>query len=162
MARVEQRIEVGVPVDVAYDQWTQFESFPRFMEGVKEVEQVDDKRLHWTAEVAGQERSWDAEIVDQTPNRRVAWKSTSGTPNAGAVQFRALDDQRTEIAVTMEAEPEGVVEQAGEALGFLDRRVKGDLERFADFVERRRRPTGAWEGEIHGDNVRPDPDGPAR
>jgi uncharacterized membrane protein len=162
MSRVQQSIDVDVPVDVAYDQWTQFESFPRFMEGVKEVEQVDDKRLRWTAEVGGQERSWDAEIVDQTPNQRVAWKSVSGTDNAGAVQFKPLDGSRTRIDVTMEAEPEGVVEKAGDALGFLDRRVKGDLERFAEFIQRRGQPTGAWEGEIHGDKVRPDPDGPAR
>jgi uncharacterized membrane protein len=162
MARVEQSIEVDVPISVAYDQWTQFESFPRFMEGVKQVQQLDDKHLRWTAEVAGQERSWEAEIVDQTPNRRVAWKSLGGTTNAGAVQFKPLDGSRTKIDVTLEAEPKTVVEKAGEALGFLDRQVKGDLERFAEFIEERRRPTGAWEGEIHGDEVRPDPDGPNR
>lgn len=162
MSRVQQSIDVDVPVDVAYDQWTQFESFPRFMEGVKEVKQLDDKHLRWTAEVAGVERSWDAEIVDQTPNRRVAWKSTSGTENAGAIQFEPLDVARTRIEVTMDAEPEGVVERAGDALGLLDRQVKDDLGRFAKFIERRRQATGAWEGEIHGDEVRPDPDGPAR
>ena len=162
MSRVEQQVEVNVPVSVAYDQWTQFESFPRFMEGVERVEQLDEKRLRWTASVAGQERTWNAEIVDQTPNTRIAWKSTDGTENAGAVKFEPVSPDRTRIDITIDAEPEGLVERAGDALGFLDRRVKGDMERFAEFIEGRGQPTGAWEGEIHGDEVRPDPDGSAR
>ncbi len=153
MARVEQSIEVDVPVNVAYDQWTQFEAFPQFMEGVLRVVQLDDKRLAWEAEVAGQKREWTAEIVDQTPNTRVAWRSTGGEKNDGAVLFHSLDAGRTKIDLTIEAEPDGPLENIGTALGFLDRRVKGDLERFKAFIEQRGAPTGAWRGEIHGDRV---------
>lgn len=153
MSRVEKTIEIDVPARVAYDQWTQFESFPQFMDGVESVIQRDDKRLDWTATIAGQTRSWTAEIVDQTPDRRIAWKSTSGTDNAGAVLFEPLDADRTRMTLTIDAEPEGVVERVGDAAGFLDRRVQGDLERFKTFIERRDTPTGAWRGEIHGDAV---------
>jgi uncharacterized membrane protein len=162
MSRVQQQVEVDAPVHKVYDQWTQFESFPRFMEGVKRVEQLDDKRLRWTAEIAGQERSWDAEIVDQTPDTRIAWKSTDGTENAGAVLFEPIGPDRTRVDLTIDAEPEGPVERAGDYLGFLDRRIKGDMERFAEFIEGRGQPTGAWQGEIHGDEVRPDPTGSLR
>ncbi len=153
MSRVEKTIEIDVPARVAYDQWTQFESFPEFMDGVESVTQRDDKRLDWTATIGGQTRSWTAEIVDQTPDRRIAWKSTSGTENAGAVLFEPVDADRTRITLTIDAEPEGVVERVGDAAGFLDRRVQGDLERFKTFIERRDTPTGAWRGEIHGDAV---------
>ena len=162
MSRVQQQVEVDAPVHKVYDQWTQFESFPRFMEGVKRVEQLDDKRLRWTAEIAGQERSWDAEIVDQTPDTRIAWKSTDGTENAGAVLFEPIGPDRTRVDLTIDAEPEGPIERAGDYLGFLDRRIKGDMERFAEFIEDRGQPTGAWQGEIHGDEVRPDPTGSLR
>jgi uncharacterized membrane protein len=157
MSRVEQSIEVEVPVRIAYDQWTQFESFPRFMEGVVRVMQGDDKTLLWWVVVGGQRKQWTAEIVDQTPDRRVAWKSTQGTENAGAVMFEPLGPTRTQITLRIDAEPDGILERMGDAAGFLDRRVAGDLERFKAFIESRLRPTGAWRGEIHGDEVEPDP-----
>jgi uncharacterized membrane protein len=153
MARVKKTIEVDVPVRVAYDQWTQFEDFPEFMDGIERVVQVDDRILDWTATVGGQTRSWRAEIVDQTPDKRIAWKATEGTSNAGAVVFEALGTERTQVELTLEADPDGPVDTAGVALGFLDRRVDGDLGRFKTYIEARREPTGAWTGEIHGTSV---------
>jgi uncharacterized membrane protein len=153
MARIERQIEVEVPVSAAYDQWTQFESFPSFMDGVERVIQRDDKFLHWSVTIGGQRRDWTAEIVDQTPDTRIAWRSIGGAANAGAVRFTALGPERTLVSLTIEAEPEGPLEVAGTALGFLDRRVTGDLERFKAFIERRGAPTGAWRGEIHGERV---------
>ncbi len=153
MPRFEDSVEVNVPVRAAYDQWTQFEEFPKFMEGVRHVRQLDDKRLEWTADIANQEKVWTAEITDQTPDTRVAWKSTSGAENAGAVMFTALDPGRTRVTLKMDADPEGLVETVGANLGFLERRVKGDLERFKEFIESRGTPTGAWRGEIHGSEV---------
>jgi uncharacterized membrane protein len=153
MTSVEQRIDVDVPVTVAYDQWTQFETFPQFMDGVQSVVQRDDRTLDWVVTVAGQRREWTAEIVDQTPDQRVAWKSIAGTENAGAVLFAPLGSDRTRITLRIEAEPDGIVDRMGEAAGFLDRRVQGDLERFKTFIEARRTPTGAWRGEIHGDAI---------
>jgi uncharacterized membrane protein len=156
MPRFESSIDVDVPVRLAYDQWTQFEEFPRFMEGVESVVQRDDKMLDWTAEIAGQRKEWTAEITDQTPDTRVAWKSVGGDENAGAVLFEALDGDRTRVTLKLDADPEGVVETVGANLGFLERRVKGDLERFKEFIESRGVPTGAWRGEIHGDRVTED------
>ena len=153
MPRFEDSIDVEVPVRVAYDQWTQFEEFPRFMDGVKRVAQLDDKTLEWTATVAGQDKVWTAEITDQTPETRVAWKSTTGAENAGAVLFKELGPDRTRVTLKMDADPEGVVETVGANLGFLERRVKGDLERYKEFIESQGTPTGAWRGEIHGDRV---------
>lgn len=155
MARIQKSIEVGVPIRIAYDQWTQFEEFPEFMEGVDSVVQRDDQFLDWTATVGGQTRSWTAKIVDQTPNVRIAWKAVEGAENAGAVLFTQLGPDRTRIDLTIDAEPEGPVETAGTALGFLDRRVEGDLDRFKTFIEDRRQPTGAWTGQIHGSDVTP-------
>jgi uncharacterized membrane protein len=148
MTTVEQSIDVEVPITTAYNQWTQFEEFPRFMEGVKSVTQVDDTHLRWRAEVAGKEETWDAEITEQHPDERVAWKSTSGADNAGVVTFHRIDEQTTRVALQLDVAPEGVVESAGTALGFLDRRVKGDLERFKTFIEGRGAPTDAWRGEV--------------
>ncbi len=156
MPRFEASIDVDVPVRLVYDQWTQFEEFPRFMEGVQRVVQRDDKTLDWTAEVAGQRKEWTAEITDQTPDTRVAWKSVGGDENAGAVLFESLDGDRTRVTLKLDADPEGLVETVGANLGFLERRVKGDLERFKAFIESRRVPTGAWRGEIHGDRVTDD------
>ena len=156
MPRFEASIDVDVPVRLVYDQWTQFEEFPRFMEGVEGVVQRDDKTLAWTAEVAGQRKEWTAEITDQTPDTRVAWKSVGGDENAGAVLFESLDGERTRVTLKLDADPEGLVETVGANLGFLERRVKGDLERFKEFMESRRVPTGAWRGEIHGDRVTDD------
>lgn len=153
MPRFESSIDVDVPVRVAYDQWTQFESFPHFMEGVESVVQVDDRTLDWTASIAGQRREWRAVITDQTPDVRVAWKSVDGTENAGAVMFDTIGPESTKITLRIDADPEGPVETVGAALGFLERRVEGDLERFKEFIESRRVPTGAWRGEIHGSEV---------
>ena len=153
MPRFEDTIEVNVPVSTAYAQWTQFETFPKFMEGVESVVQNDPKTLTWTADVAGQRKSWTAEITDQTPDRRIAWKSTSGADNAGAVLFEATPNGGTKITLKLDADPEGIVETVGANLGFLERRVKGDLERFKQFIESREHPTGEWTGEIHGDRV---------
>jgi uncharacterized membrane protein len=153
MSRFEATIDVDVPVAVAYDQWTQFESFPQFMDGVEKVEQLDDKTLDWTARIAGKTTSWRAEITDQTPETRIAWKSVDGTEHGGAVLFEALGDGSTRIVLRIDAEPDNPIEAVGDALGFLERRVKADLERFKAFIEERRTPTGAWSGEIHGDRV---------
>jgi len=157
MSRFEESIKVAVPVRVAYDHWTQFEEFPTFMEGVERVEQLDDRTLRWTASVAGREKAWTAEITDQTPDVRVAWKSTEGAENAGAVLFQPTGAQETQVTLRLEAEPDGPIETAGDALGFLERRVHGDLERFKEHVERHGDEGEGWRGEIHGDQVRPDP-----
>jgi uncharacterized membrane protein len=148
MANVTESIDVNVPVRTAYDQWTQFEEFPRFMEGVKSVSQTDDTHLRWVAEVAGKEKEWDAVVTEQHPDERVAWTSQSGARNAGVVTFHRLDEEKTRVTLQMDVDPEGLVENVGTGLGFLDRRVKGDLERFKEFVEQPGTPTGAWRGEI--------------
>ena len=130
MSRIEEKIKVDVPVRAAYDQWTQFEDFPKFMDGVERVEQLDDKTLRWTANIAGKTKEWTADIIDQTPDKRIAWKSTQGAENAGAVTFQPVGPSETEVTLNLEADPEGPVETAGDA----------------------------WRGEIHGDQVQPDPD----
>ncbi|MFN2642633.1 MAG: SRPBCC family protein [Actinomycetota bacterium] len=151
LSTIEESIDVEVPVRAAYNQWTQFEDFPNFMEGVESVQQLDDKRLHWVAEVAGLRREWDAEITEQRPDERIAWTSREGAKNAGVVTFHHLDPQRTRVMLQMEYEPEGVADKIGDTLGFLTRRVEGDLQRFKDFIESRGSETGAWRGEIeHG------------
>ncbi|MFL5679736.1 MAG: SRPBCC family protein [Chloroflexota bacterium] len=148
MSTVTQSIDVKVPVRTAYDQWTQFEDFPQFMDGVKRVEQLDDTRLHWVAKVAGKEKEWDAKITEQTPDQRVAWTATSGAPNGGVVTFHRLDDNTTRVTVQMEIEPEGPIEKVGAAAGIPDNRIKGDLRRFKEFIEKRGSETGAWRGEV--------------
>ena len=148
MERVEKVIEVDCPIRTVYNQWTQFEQFPRFMEGVKSVTQTDDTHVHWVAEVGGQEKEWDAEITEQHADERVAWNATSGAENAGVVTFHRIDDETTRVTLQMDVDPEGLVENVGTALGFLDRRVKGDLERFKEFIESRGTETGAWRGEV--------------
>lgn len=148
MATVEKSIEVHVPVSTAYNQWTQFESFPEFMEGVKEVRQLDDTHVHWIAEVAGKRMEWDAEISEQVPDQRIAWHGVGGKGNAGVVTFHRIDDGLTRVMLQMEAQPEGMVEKVGEMAGMLDRRVSADLERFRSFIERRGGETGAWRGEV--------------
>ena len=125
MASIEKSIEVRVPISTAYNQWTQFEEFPTFMEGVKDVTQVDDRRLHWVAEIGGKREEWDAEITDQRPDQRVAWMSTSGPRNSGVVSFQRLGDEATRILVQMEWQPEGMVESTGATLGLDERRVEG-------------------------------------
>jgi uncharacterized membrane protein len=153
MARIEKDIVVDVPVTVAYDQWTQFESFPEFMEGVKEVVQLDEKRLRWSAEIAGKDEEWEAEITDQVPDRHIAWRSVTGATNAGSVMFQPAGDGQTKVTLELTYEPRDAAEKVGDALGFLERQVSADLERFKDFIEERGAPTGAWRGEIHGANV---------
>ncbi len=147
MANVEKSIEVAVPVRAAYDQWTQFEQFPRFMEGVKAVEQQADDRLHWVAEIGGRTREWDARITEQLPDQRIAWTSTDGDRNAGVVTFHRIDDNQTKIMLQVDYETEGVAEHIGDLLGMMDRRVEGDLKRFKEFVESGA-PTGSWRGTI--------------
>ena len=148
MASVVESIDVNVPLSVAYNQWTRFEEFPRFMEGVTSVNQTDDTHLHWVAEVGGVERAWNAEITEQHPDERVAWRATSGAQNAGVVTFHRIDDSTTRATLQMDADPEGLLENVGTALEFLDRRVKGDLQRFKEFIESRGSVTGCWRGEV--------------
>ena len=146
MSTIEKSIEVNVPVRTAYNQWTQFEEFPLFMEGVKEVHQLDDTHLHWKAEIAGQDTEWDAEIIEQTPDARIAWTSRSGAVNGGLVTFHRLSDVTSKVMLQLAYEPQGVVEHVGDALGVVSARVQGDLERFKTFIEQRGRETGAWRG----------------
>jgi len=153
VSTIEQSIEVEVPVSTAYNQWTQFEDFPHFMEGVKEVKQLDDVTLHWTAEIAGQVREWDAKITEQEPDQRIAWTDIGGANNAGVVTFHRLDDARSKVMLQIEFEPEGAVEKVGDALGAVKLRTKGDLERFKAFIESRGQETGAWRGKVEQDNV---------
>ena len=151
MSTIEESIEVQVPVRTAYNQWTQVEEFPQFMEGVEEVRQLDDTHLHWKADIGGQEREWDAEITEQHPDERVAWRSTEGAQHAGVVTFHRIGDEQARVMLQLDVEPEGITEQVGDKLGFVKRRVKGDLERFKDLIESRGRETGAWRGEVEQD-----------
>jgi len=148
MASTVKTIDVDVPVRTAYNQWTQFEMFPRFMEGVKDIKQLDDRRLHWRAEIGGREEEWDAEITEQIPDTRIAWRSLNGTPNSGIVTFHPLSENSTRITVQIDYEPQGVIENVGDSLGVLAGRVEGDLKRFKGFIESRGQETGAWRGEI--------------
>ncbi len=148
MSTVQESIEVNVPVRAAYDQWTQFEEFPRFMEGVEEVRQVTDTRTHWVTEVGGTKREFDAEITEQVPDKRIAWRAVDGPDQGGVVMFEPVGSGATRVTVEMDFAPEGVVEKAGDALGVVDRRVKGDLARFKEFIEQRGVETGAWRGEV--------------
>ena len=153
MAEIVETIDVDVPVRTAYDQWTQFEEFPSFMEGVERVEQLDDTHLRWHGEIAGKDEQWTSEITEQDPDQRIAWKTTEGSGPDGVVTFHRLEDQRCKVTVQMDYEPEGVTEKIGSALGFDSRRVSGDLERFKELIESRGVETGAWRGEVHQDNV---------
>ncbi len=148
MSSIETSIAVDVPVRTAYNQWTQFEEFPRFMEGVREVQQLDDRRLRWRAEIGGKEKVWEAEIAEQIPDERVAWHSTSGAPNAGVVTFHHLAPEKCRIMLQMKYDPQGFVENVGDTLGATKVRIKGDLERFKQFIESQGRETGAWRGEV--------------
>ncbi len=150
MATVEKTIEVNVPVQAAYNQWTQFETFPQFMDGVKEVRQEGDKRLHWKAEIAGKKEEWDAEITEQVRDQKIAWHSTTGAPNAGTVSFEPVSDNKTMVKLELKAEPRTATEKVGAAVGVLDRQVKSDLEKFKEFIEGQGgHSTGAWRGEIN-------------
>ena len=154
MARhVERSIEVAVPVRTAYDQWTQFEEFPRFMSGVQEVRQVGDALTHWVAEIAGVRREWDAAILEQVPDEKVAWAATSGATNAGAVYFTAVGPDRTQVRLTLEYEPEGVVERIGDIFDVIDRQAVADLDRFKEFIEQAGSATGGWRGTVENGDV---------
>ena len=149
MTTIEQSIDLEVPVRAAYDQWTQFEDFPKFMKGVDEIRQLDDRHLHWVAELGGTRHEWDAEITEQLPDERVAWRNTDGKDNAGVVTFHKLDDARSRVMVQIDFVPEGIKEKVGSALNAPDRQVKGDLERFKELVESQGAPSeGGWRGEV--------------
>ncbi len=155
---VQESIDVHVPIRTVYNQWTQFESFPNFMDGVESIAQLDNTHTHWKVKVGGQEREFDAAITEQLPDERVAWKSTGGSEHAGVVTFHRLTDDDTRVTVQMDWQPEGFAEKAGAVLGADDRRVKADLRRFKSFIEDRGTETGAWRGEV----PRPDAAGGAQ
>jgi hypothetical protein len=151
MKRIAKSTVVNAPLHAVYNQWTQFETFPRFMEGIKEVRQLDDTHLHWCAKVAGKDVEWDAQIDQQIPDSLISWHSTSGAKNAGVVGFMPAGENRTRVSITMKYDPEGAAENVGDSLGFTSRRVAEDLERFKEFIERHGSETGAWRGEVrHG------------
>jgi len=145
---IQDSVDVAVPVSTAYNQWTQFESFPEFMDGVEEVRQLSDTRLHWKTKIGGVAREFDAEITEQHPDERVAWRALEGVSQAGVVTFHRLDAQRTRVSLQLEYEPEGLAEKAGSALGVVSQRVKGDLRKFKEFVESRGQETGEWRGDV--------------
>lgn len=145
---VEETIEVDVPVSEVYNQWTMFESFPRFMSGIEEITQIDDTHNHWKAKIGGVEREWDAIITEQKPDTRIAWKSADGKSNAGVVDFHRLSDSKTQISLQMDWAPEGIAEKAGAALGFDDRQIKADLANFKKLIEENGFAEGAWRGEV--------------
>jgi uncharacterized membrane protein len=149
MSAVTESVDVSVPVRTAYDQWTQFEEFPRFMEGVEEVRQVSDTMTHWKVEISGVEREFDARITEQLPDERVAWTSTNGSSQAGVVTFHRLGDSHTRVTLQLDFQPQGISEKAADKLGMVDRRIKRDLQRFKDFIEGRGGvETGAWRGKV--------------
>ena len=150
MATIEKSIELEVPVTTAYNQWTQFEEFPSFMEGVKEVRQIDDTHLHWVVEHNGRQHEFDAEISEQRPDERVVWHTTDGKSHAGVVTFHRLDDSRSKVMVQMDWQPEGALETLAAAFGSDDRRVNEDLQRFKEMIERRGNESGAWRGRVEG------------
>jgi uncharacterized membrane protein len=154
MSRISEHIDVNVPVNTAYNQWTQFESFPQFMEGVERVVQLDDKTLDWTASIAGKTKHWRAEIVEQQPDQLVSWRSVDGARNDGSVRFESLGTDQTRVTLDLDVEPDGPIEATGDALGFVSRRAQADLERFKDFIESRGQETGAWRGSVEGSEVR--------
>ncbi len=151
---VTKSVDVKAPVHACYNQWTQFEEFPKFMEGVQEVKQTSDNMTHWKAQVGPTLKEWDAEIIHQVPDQKVEWKNTTGAHNSGVVDFLPNDDGTTKVSVVIMYEPEGLLESVGDALGFMDRRVQGDLNRFKDLVESQGSASGGWRGEIHDGNVK--------
>lgn len=153
MQNVIKTIDIDVPVSTVYNQWTQFETFPEFMEGVQHVRQLDQTHLRWQANVGGVEREWDAEISEQIPDKRIAWWSKDGAHNRGVVTFHYLEPGKSRVALQMDYEPEGLKESVGDALGFMDRKLTGDLERFKTFIEARKDATGAWRGSVESGQV---------
>ncbi|MBA2793091.1 MAG: SRPBCC family protein [Thermoleophilaceae bacterium] len=144
MANIEQSIDVEVPISTAYNQWTQFEEFPQFMEGVDEIRQIDDRHVHWVVSFGGTQHEWDAEITEQDPDERVSWKNIDGKENAGVVTFHRLDGDTTRIMVQMDWAPEGIKEKLGSSLGFDQRRIEGDLKRFKELIESQGTESGAY------------------
>jgi hypothetical protein len=154
MGSTTHSIDVTAPLKAVYNQWTQFEDFPRFMEGVVEIRQQGPRTLFWRANVGGKDKHWEAEILEQVPDTRIVWESIDGTQNRGMIAFEALEPERTRVTLTMEYEPEGFLERAGDALGIPSGQVEGDLKRFRDFIEKRKMETGSWRGEIaNGETV---------
>ncbi len=154
MSQIIEVVDIDVPVRTAYDQWTQFETFPLFMESVEQVVQVDDVTLVWRARIGGLTREWEAKITEQTPDERIAWSSVEGAMNAGTVTFNPLDDRRCRVTLQLDVEPGGPIEAVGDALGLVRRQARTDLENFKEFIEARGEETGAWRGEVVGGNVR--------
>jgi uncharacterized membrane protein len=148
VSKIEESIDVDVPVRTAYNQWTQFESFPEFMGGVDTVKQTSDTMTHWQISVDGVKREFDAEITEQTPDQRIAWNSVSGAEHSGVVTFHRLDEGKTRVMLQLESDPEGIIENVADKLGFLKRQAKGDLDRFKTFIESRGGETGEWRGEV--------------
>ena len=153
MSDVSATIDVNQPLRTVYNQWTQFEEFPKFMEGVEEVIQVDEATLIWRAEIAGIERTWRARIIKQEPDRAIEWVSTEGSRNSGSVTFEPLGPSTTRVQLALDLEPQDMIEKAGQGLGFVARRARGDLDRFRQFIEDRFSETGAWRGEIRDGEV---------
>lgn len=147
--KVEKRILVNVPVSTAYNQWTQFEEFPHFMGGVKSVTQLSDDRLEWVAEIGGVRRQWEAKILEQVPDRKVAWAATEGATNAGAVEFEDVGGGQTSIRLSLEYEPEGLIEKVGDKLNVVDRQAESDLQKFKEFIEDEGYASGAWRGSVN-------------
>lgn len=148
MSTITESVDVAVPVSTVYNQWTQFESFPAFMDGVQEVRQIDNTHTHWVTKVGGATREFDATITEQHPDERVAWKSDSGPAHAGMVTFYKLDDTHTRVTAQMDIDPEGFAEKVGDKLGVIEGKVKGDMKRFKAFIESRGSETGAWRGDV--------------
>ncbi len=153
MDNIVKTVDVNVPVSTAYNQWTQFETFPEFMEGVEHVRQVDQTHLRWKAKIGGAEREWDAEISEQLPDKRIAWWSQEGVHQAGVVTFHYLGEGKCRIALQMDYEPEGLKESVGDAFGFMNRKVEGDLQNFKKFIEERKEASGSWRGVIERGQV---------
>ncbi len=148
MTNITESIDVEAPLSTVYNQWTQFEEFPQFMEGIEEIRQLDDVTLHWKASIAGKSHEWQAKITEQHPDERVAWTAVDGKTNAGVVTVHRLSDTTTRVTVQMDWQPEGLVEKVGDKLGFDERRVKGDLARFKKLVEERGAASGGWRGDV--------------
>jgi uncharacterized membrane protein len=147
---VEKSVEIDCPIRTVYNQWTQFEEFPRFMSGVKEVKQLDDTHVRWHATILGKDKEWEVEITEQVPDERISWRSTSGEQNAGTVRFEPLPRNRTRVHLAVSYDPHGVVENAGDALGLFAAHVENTMQDFKSYIEKRQVADGAWRGEIHG------------
>jgi uncharacterized membrane protein len=154
METIRESIEVDVPVETAYNQWTQFEEFPQFMEGVESVKQLDDTHLLWNAEIGGQRREWRAEIVEQEPDKKIAWRAENDNGPNGVVEFEPLGEEKTLVNVEIAYEPEGLKEQLGSKVGLDSRQVQADVERFKSLIESRGTESGAWRGEVHSGESR--------